>query len=226
MPGLGTLSFQSVALLSSWRNSLHMSHILHLDSSPRGSRSISRALTKEFVSNWIQLYPQDKITYRDIGKYPVPPVDESWIAAAFNKSTVLPSELANALDISDELITELLNADRYVFGIPMYNFSVPSNVKAYIDQIVRINRTFNSAWEGLLTNKKMLIITTRGSRYTDGSDLASYDFQEPYLRTVFGFIGVSDITFLYAENLNDGEEGRQQSLTHVRQVLQEMTINW
>ena len=136
-----------------------MSHILHLDSSPRGNRSISRTLTKEFVSNWIQVYPQDTMTYRDIGQYPIPPVDESWIAAAFNKSEVLPPELANALDISDELIAELLKADRYVFGVPMYNFGIPANFKAYIDQVVRVNHTFNSTWEGLLTNKKMVIIT-------------------------------------------------------------------
>lgn len=203
-----------------------MSHVLHLDSSPRGSRSISRTLTKEFVSNWIQIHPQDTITYRDIGKSPIPAIDESWIAAAFNKSEVLSSELANALHISDELIAELLKADRYVFGIPMYNFSVPANFKAYIDQVVRINRTFNSAWEGLLTNKKMLIVTTRGNSYTKDSYLASYDFQEPYLRAVFSFIGVTDITFLYAENLNEGEQARQQSLSQVRHVMQQMTTNW
>ena len=203
-----------------------MSHVLHLDSSPRGSRSISRTLTKEFVSNWIQIHPQDTITYRDIGKSPIPAIDELWIAAAFNKSEVLPSELANALHISDELIAELLKADRYVFGIPMYNFSVPANFKAYIDQVVRINRTFNSAWEGLLTNKKMLIVTTRGNSYTKDSYLASYDFQEPYLRAVFSFIGVTDITFLYAENLNEGEQARQQSLSQVRHVMQQMTTNW
>ena len=122
-----------------------MSHILHLDSSPRESRSISRALTKEFVSSWIQAHPQDTITYRDVGFSPIRPVDESWIAAAFSKSEVLPPELTQALHLSDELITELVNADRYVFGIPMYNFSVPANFKAYIDQVVRVNRTFNLA---------------------------------------------------------------------------------
>ena len=124
------------------------------------------------------------------------------------------------------MIAELLKADRYVFGIPMYNFSVPANFKAYIDQVVRINRTFNSAWEGLLTNKKMLIVTTRGNSYTKDSYLASYDFQEPYLRAVFSFIGVTDITFLYAENLNEGEQARQQSLSQVRHVMQQMTTNW
>ena len=203
-----------------------MPHILHLDSSPRGSRSTSRALTKEFVSDWIQAHPQDTVTYRDIGKHPVPPVDESWIAAAFNKANPLPTELTGALTISDELIAELLQADRYVFGVPMYNFSIPANFKAYIDQVVRINRTFDAAWEGLLTNKKMLIVTSRGSGYGEGSALASYDFQEPYLRTVFGFIGITDITVLHADNLNEGKDSRQQAIDHVRHAMRQLIVSW
>ncbi|MGD1932800.1 MAG: FMN-dependent NADH-azoreductase [Leptolyngbyaceae cyanobacterium] len=203
-----------------------MSHVLHLDSSPRGSRSISRALTQEFVSNWVKHHPQDTVTYRDVGKRPVPPVNESWVAAAFNKSEVLPVELADVLQISDELIDEVVNADRYVFGIPMYNFSVPANFKAYIDQVVRINRTFTPTWEGLLKRKKMLIISTRGSSYAAGTDLVNYDFQEPYLRTVFGFIGVRDITFIYAENLNEGEEARRRSLAQARDLIQQMITTW
>ncbi len=203
-----------------------MSHILHVDSSPRGSRSISRTLTKEFVSSWLQQYPGDTMTYRDIGHHPVSPINESWIAAAFNKSEILPTELADALQISDELIAELLQADRYVFGIPMYNFSVPANFKAYIDQIVRVNRTFTPAWEGLLNHKKMLVISTRGSGYAAGSDLADYDFQEPYLRTVFGLIGVNDITFIYAENLNEGADARGQSLAQARDLIQQTITTW
>ena len=203
-----------------------MSHILHLDSSPRESRSVSRALTKEFVSSWIHQHPNDRVTYRDVGSQVVPPIDESWIAAAFNKSETLPTELANALQVSDQLISELLQAGRYVFGIPMYNFSVPANFKAYIDQIVRVNRTFTPAWEGMLSHKKMLVISTRGSDYSAGSELADYDFQEPYIRAVFGLIGVSDITFIYAENLNQGDEARHQSLVMARDLIQQTITTW
>ncbi|MEM9906272.1 MAG: NAD(P)H-dependent oxidoreductase [Cyanobacteria bacterium P01_D01_bin.44] len=203
-----------------------MSHILHLDSSPRESRSVSRTLTKAFVSNWVQHHPQSTVTYRDVGLHPVPPVDESWIAAAFNQSEVLPTELSETLQISDELIAELLQAECYVFGIPMYNFSIPANFKAYVDQVVRINQTFTPAWGGLLKYKKMLIISTRGSSYAAGTDLASYDFQEPYLRAVFGFIGVSDITFIHAENLNIGEESRRQSLAKAHDLIRQTTTTW
>ena len=203
-----------------------MSHILHIDTSPRGERSISRTLTKEFISKWLQAHPQDTTTYRDVGQFPLPLLNEAWIAGAFSKASTLPPELTEALRISDELIDELLAADRYIFGIPMYNFSVPAHFKAYIDQIVRVNRTFQPPQEGLLTGKKMLVITTRGSSYAGGSELASYDFHEPYLRTVFGYIGVTDMTFLYAERLNEGEDARQQSLMQVRRVMQQTVKTW
>ncbi len=117
-----------------------MTHILHIDSSPRGERSISRTLTREFISAWKQIHPSDTVTYRDIGRYPVPPIDESWIAASFSPPDQITPELATALNISNELIDELLAAELYVFGIPMYNYSIPANFKAYIDQIVRVRR--------------------------------------------------------------------------------------
>ncbi|MEO0707982.1 MAG: NAD(P)H-dependent oxidoreductase [Cyanobacteria bacterium J06649_5] len=120
----------------------------------------------------------------------------------------------------------LMGAERYVFGIPMYNFSVPASFKAYIDQIVRVNRTFKPPYEGLLTGKKMLVVTTRGGSYIGNSDMAGYDFHEPYLRTVFGYIGVTDITFLYAESLNEGEEARQQSLAQARHMMQQTVLTW
>lgn len=196
-----------------------MTHILHLDSSPRGDRSISRSLTKEFITVWKQIYPGDTVTYRDLGRYPVPPIDESWIAAAFSPPDRVTSELAAALNISNELIDELLGADLYVFGIPMYNFSVPANFKAYIDQIVRARRTFvvgPDGYSGLVKDKKILVITTRGGNYSDGP----LDFQEPYLRAIFEFIGITDITFIHAENLSMGVLDRQESLASARQAIQ------
>jgi FMN-dependent NADH-azoreductase len=204
-----------------------MAHILHIDSSPRGvseasakhSRSLSRTLTREFISAWKQIYPGDTVTYRDIGRYPVPPIDESWIAASFSPPDQITPELATALNISNELIDELLAAELYVFGIPMYNYSIPANFKAYIDQIVRVRRTFvvsPNGYEGLLKDKKILVITTRGGSYSAGS----LDFQEPYLRAVFELIGITDMTFIHAENLSGGAEARQQSLAAARAEIQ------
>jgi FMN-dependent NADH-azoreductase len=128
--------------------------------------------------------------------------------------------LATALNISNELIDELLAAELYVFGIPMYNYSIPANFKAYIDQSVRVRRTFvvsPNGYEGLLKGKKILVITTRGGSYSAGS----LDFQEPYLRAVFELIGITDMTFIHAENLSGGAEARQQSLAAAREAIQQ-----
>jgi FMN-dependent NADH-azoreductase len=164
------------------------------------------------------------VTYRDIGRYPVPPIDESWIAASFSPPDQITPELATALDISNELIDELLAAELYVFGIPMYNYSIPANFKAYIDQIVRVRRTFVvslNGYEGLLKGKKILVITTRGGSYSAGA----LDFQEPYLRAVFELIGITDMTFIHAENLSEGAEVRQQSLAAAREAIQQFISN-
>ena len=202
-----------------------MINILHLDSSPRGDRSISRILTKEFITAWKRIHHNDRVTYRDLGRYPVPPIDESWIAAAFSPPDQLTSELVAALNISNELIDELEAAELYVFGIPMYNYSVPSNFKAYIDQIVRVRRTFmvaSNGYEGLLKDKKILVITTRGGSYS----ASSLDFQEPYLRAVFELTGVTNITFIHAENLSMGGEERQYSLLRSRAAIGEFIANY
>lgn len=197
-----------------------MTHILHLDSSPRGDRSLSRTLTQEFISQWKQIYPKDIITYRDIGRCPVPPINEAWIAAAFSTSEKVTPELVAALNISDELIDELLATELYVFGIPMYNYSVPAQFKAYIDQIVRVKRTFivgENGYEGLVKDKKILVITTRGGSYSD----SPFDFQEPFLKAVFELIGITDITFIHAENLSMGAEERQYSLAKANQAIKQ-----
>ncbi|VEP14529.1 FMN-dependent NADH-azoreductase 1 (fragment) [Hyella patelloides LEGE 07179] len=119
------------------------------------------------------------------------------------------------------MIDEFLAAQVCVFGIPMYNYGVPANFKAYIDQIVRVGRTFAvtaNGYEGLVTDdKKILVITTRGGSYKN----SPLDFQEPYLKAIFELIGVTDVSFIHAENLAMGDEARQQSLSQARQVIQQ-----
>lgn len=207
-----------------------MAHILHIDSSPRGERSNSRTLTQEFVSNWKNTHPNDTVTYRDLGHNPVPHVDEPWIAAAFSPPEARSPELNQAIQLSDALVDEFLAADHYVFGVPMYNFNVPSVFKAYIDQIVRVNRTFTvgkNGFKGLVEgNKKMLIITARGGNFSPGSPAAAYDFQEPFLRAIFGFVGITDISFVNLENLSAGDEVIEQSYAGVRQAMEKVAANW
>ncbi|MEH1791536.1 FMN-dependent NADH-azoreductase [Nostoc sp.] len=205
-----------------------MVNILHIDSSPRAERSHSRELSKEFVSAWRAAHPEDAIAYRDLGHHPVPHVDEAWIAAAFSPPETHTPELAEAIRISDELVDEFLAADRYVFGVPMYNFNIPSTFKAYIDQIVRINRTVAlnaQGFKGLVEGKKAVIITARGGDFSPASPAVAYDFQEPYLRTIFGFIGITDIQFINANRLNEGD-ARTQSLAEARAAIQDAIAQW
>jgi FMN-dependent NADH-azoreductase len=201
-----------------------MTHILHIDSSPRAERSFSKTLSQEFITAWKAAYPEDTIAYRDLATYPVPHVDKAWIAAAFTPPEERTAEAVQSIEISDTLVDEFLSADRYILGVPMYNFNVPSTLKAYIDQIVRVNRTFTMEGKGLVEGKKMLIITARGYNYQE--QWAPYDFQEPFLRTVFGFIGITDITFIHAEGLNLGEDFRADGLAKARTAIDELILNW
>lgn len=207
-----------------------MAHILHIDSSPRGERSHSRKLTHRFITDWKNAHPQDTVTYRDLGHHPVPHVDESWIAAAYSAPDTHSPEQQRAISVSDTLVDELLAADRYVFGIPMYNFSVPSTLKAYIDQIVRVNRTFavnEQGYQGLVNGKKMLVITSSGGSYKPGTPTAGYDFQEPFLKAIFGLIGITDITFIHADNMDmGGDEGRKQSLVEASNAITHAVASW
>lgn len=207
-----------------------MAHILHIDSSPRGERSQSRKLSNQFIADWKTAHPNDTVTYRDLGHNPVPHVDEGWVAAAFTPPEARTRELNDAIDLSDALVNEFLAADRYVFGVPMYNFTVPSTFKAYVDQIVRFNRTFTmneQGYQGLVDgNKKMLIFTVSGGSYRAGTPAAGYDFQQPFLRAIFGFIGITDVTFIHAENLNMGDDAREQSLGEANAAIKEAVASW
>ena len=205
-----------------------MAHILHIDSSPRGDRSHSRKLSHEFITAWKTAHPEDTLSYRDIGHNPVPHVDEPWIAAAYSPPEAHTPELSQALKISDELVDEFIAADRYVFGVPMYNFSVPSTFKAYIDQIVRVNRTFavnEQGYQGLVKGKKMLVITASGGTYREGTPAAGYNFQEPFLRAIFGLVGVTDITFIHADNLSS-DDVAEQSISEARAALESAVGSW
>jgi FMN-dependent NADH-azoreductase len=207
-----------------------MTHLLHIDSSPRGERSHSRRLTREFVERWKQAHPNDIITYRDVGRNPVPHVDEPWIAAAYTPPEQRPLELQEAICISDRLVDEFLAADLYVIGVPMYNFSIPSSLKAYIDQIVRIGRTFAFAPENaanpykpLVLGKKMFIIAARGaSGFGAGGQYEKLNYQTPYLATIFGFIGITDITFVEVENDEDGGQKLTNAIASARSQIAQL----
>jgi len=184
-----------------------MAQLLHLDASPRGDRSHSRKLSREFVESWVAAHPGDTVTYRDLGHAPVPLVSEEWIAAVYTPAEAQTSATRELLRTSDELIDELFAADIYVFGVPMYNFGVPAGFKAYIDQIVRVGRTFSVPnFEGLLKGKRMFLAMAAGQDYAVGAPMANYNYVLPYLQAVFGFLGVTDVTTIAVATGAGGED--------------------
>lgn len=204
-----------------------MAHLLHIDASPRGERSHSRRMTREFVQQWQKQHPNDTIAYRDVGRNPIPHVDEAWIEAAFSPPDRHTPELQEAIRLSDQLVDEFLAADIYVIGVPMYNFSVPSGFKAYIDQIVRIGRTVDfepndasNAYKPRVLGKKMFIIEARGdSGFQPGGRYEKMNHHDPYLVTVFGFIGITDITFIHVENDEYGGQRLAESIANARNKI-------
>lgn len=189
-----------------------MSTLLHVDSSPLYGRSVSRQLSAAFVARWKSLHPGATVMDRDLNATSLPPVSAEWIGAAYTPEDARTPEQKKVLALSDELLAELGRADEYVIGVPMHNFGVPSVLKLWIDQISRVGKTFsydNGTPKGLLVGKKATFIVTTGGFYDPQTQMASFNFVEPYLRSLFGFFGVTDATFLSAGGtmaLNHGQD--------------------
>ncbi len=178
-----------------------MKTILRIDSSPLDSASFSRHLTAEFVQKWQHMNPDGKVIARDLATTKLSPVNAEWIGAAHSPEPSLTPRQREVLALSEELIAELNAADEFVIGVPMHNFSIPATLKLWIDQIVRIGKTTsyeNGAPAGLLRNKKATFLVASGGVYSPGTPMAAMNFVEPYLRSVFGFIGVTDTRFVNA----------------------------
>jgi FMN-dependent NADH-azoreductase len=175
--------------------------LLDINSSPMGAHSISRRLNAEFVERWKEANPDGKVIARDLTQTSIPVITAPWILAIHTPDEALTSEQREMLTLSDSLVGELQTADEYVIAVPMHNFSIPSVLKLWIDQIVRANKTFSYATgvpAGLLTGKKATIIIASGGSYDAGSPMESWDFAAPYLRTMLGFLGITDVTFINA----------------------------
>ena len=178
--------------------------ILHLDSSPRAA-SHSRALSAEAVASLRARFPEAKVIYHDLGREPLPVVSEAWIGAAFSDPATHTPELREAIALSNSLVAELKEADVLVAGVPMYNFSVPAAFKLWIDQIVRAGVTFSyPGYEGLAGDRPTLFVTARGGGgYGPGESRESANFEDPYLKTAFAFVGIHQVHFAHINNSND-----------------------
>jgi len=180
----------------------YMSTLLKVDSSPfPGEVSFSRQLTSEFAAQWRDMQPGGCIIERDLAKTELAPVSAAWVSAAHTPEADRTAGQNALLATSDELIAELEAADEYVFGVSMHNFSIPSILKLWIDQIARAGKTFSYEGgkpKGLLRNKKATFLVASGGVYEQGTPMAAMNFVEPYLRSIFAFIGVTDVTFINA----------------------------
>ena len=178
-----------------------MKNLLIINSSPRTVRSHSRKLTEVFANTWKEAYSDSPITFRDLASSNIPHVSETWIAAAYKPESQRNDDELEALKISTELIQELKAADVIVIGAPMYNWSITSSLKAYIDQVLRMNETWALNHEnrldpyiGLLKNKIVFLLFSRGAEgYEPGGYNENINFQAPYLRRVFNVLGITDI---------------------------------
>src|SRR6202051_3687041 len=175
--------------------------LLRIDSSAR-TASVTRRLTARAAEEWKENYPDGDVIHRDLSATQLPPITDDWSATQLEASKLSPAQRAY-LSTSGQMIEELRAADTIVIGAPSYNFSIPSQLKAWIDQIVRIGKTFGygpNGPRGLLEMKKVIVITARGGAYEKGTAREAFDFQEPYLRHILGFIGLTDVTFIHTEN--------------------------
>ena len=179
--------------------------LLHLDASPRGARSQSRRLGGQFLADWRAARPNGRVIVRDIGREPPPFVTEAWVEGAFAPSDQQSAAAHDAMAVSNRYVDELLAADQLVITTPIYNLSIPAALKAWIDQIIRVGRTWApgaGGFEGLAKNKRALIIVSSGSDFRPGTPGGAFNHLEPYLRAVLGFIGITDVSFVYAHSLN------------------------
>ncbi|WP_263373995.1 FMN-dependent NADH-azoreductase [Granulicella aggregans] len=191
-----------------------MPKLLTILASPRGEYSISRALAAEFTAAWRDKHKEGEVIERDLFQTELPFVDLPWIAGAYTPVEDHSPAVAEAISISNELIAELFAADYILIATPMYNFSTPAILKAYIDHIVRFNLTFSASYEGLLKGKTCTVIIASGGVYTAGAFMESWDRETSYLKMILGFIGISDVDFIHAGGSNDVAQGKvkQQDL--------------
>lgn len=195
-------------------------NILHVDSSPRRAASHSRKMTAELVAALKKKHRDANVVYRDLWRNPPPFVTEDWQNGAYTSENERTPEQRHALVYSDRAIDELLNADIIVIGAPMYNFSIPADLKAWIDQIIRINKTFTADYEGLAAGKRAFVVASRGgSGYGAGEAMQHLNFQDSYLKTALGFIGITDVRFIHVNNTAKGDEAVRESMSRARVAI-------
>lgn len=180
--------------------------LLHIDSSILGDNSVSRQVSAAIATAITNDAPNTSVVYRDLAADPLPHLSGAHLGGVAPQSE---------LDAGAKALEEFLAADTVVIGAPMYNFTISSQLKAWLDRILAAGKTFRygpNGVEGLAGGKRIIIALSKGGYYGDGQPAAGMDFQEPYLKAIFGFIGIHDVEFVRAEGVAVGPEHREKGI--------------
>jgi FMN-dependent NADH-azoreductase len=195
-----------------------MATLLYLSSSIFGDHGNTSQLATDFIQRWQAANPEGRVVERNLAANPLPHLDGARVGAFFTPAEQRTPEQQAAVAESDALVAELNEADIVVMGLPMYNFGVPSQFKAWIDNVARAGVTFkytDTGPVGLVANKPVVVFSARGGLYANTPN----DHQEPFLRQFLGFIGLTDIRFVFAEGVNMGEDVKAKALDTARQQI-------
>jgi FMN-dependent NADH-azoreductase len=200
--------------------------LLHIDSSALGANSVSRELTRKISDQWVASHPGTQVEYLDLAVDT--PNHLTVNALGFSAPAAgLSEEQQRENAVSEQLVSQFLAADVVVIGAPMYNFSIPSQLKSWIDRVAQVGRTFKyteQGPQGLAGGKTVIVASSRGGVYSSNPALAGLDHQESYLRTVFGFFGVTDIRFVRAEGIAMGPAARAEALSTATTAIKEPAL--
>lgn len=198
-----------------------MNTLLRLDTSLFSGQGVSTQLSDDLLNQIKKSNSELKIIHRNFAEQPIPHLDGEWLNALMTPEENRSEAQQQKVDFSDQLIAELQDSDTIIIGLPMYNFSIPSMLKAWFDHVARAGTTFkytSTGSEGLLNNKKVYLVTTRGGIHKDQAS----DTQLPFVKTFLAFIGLTDIEVIYAEGLNMGDETRSGAIDSAKQRIEEL----
>ncbi len=202
-----------------------MPTLLHIDASPRGDYSISRKLSAAFAEAWKAKNPGGTVIRRDLEKTDLTFVDLAWIGGAYSDPASHTPEQKQALALSDELTGELFQATDIVLGTPMYNFAIPASVKAWIDHVVRVNKTFSlddKGYHGLAGGRTATLIVASGGNYAPGSPAEGYNQETPYLKAIFGFMGITEVKVILAGGTTPVTYGKISAEEYLQPYIKEV----
>ena len=199
-----------------------MPKLLHVQSSPSLTGSVTRELSNKFVDQWVASHANMEVDMIDLSADPLPHFGPAIMAGATTPPEEWSDETRDAMALTDRLINQVEAADVIVIGSPMINFSICSQLKAWIDHITIAGRTFDfvapGISKGLLFGKKVFVVEARGGDYRD-APVNAFDFQEPLLRTQLGFLGLYDVTFIRAEGMRQNPDEADSIIKHAESVI-------